>query len=368
MINSLSDLRFLQRQGDLVLASLLSDIKNRAAEVVLFGAGEAGQLIKKVLNDHDVYPTYFTDNSPDRWHAKVNGSLVLPPSHLTQIQGLFVIICSWDTEGIVKQLKQMNIQNYDNSLYAKILSTQNRSLYLNSSKKIEDLAYRLADDRSREVLFGLIEHAFSLDDEILNHIYEQNQYFIDSRFYIKPDEVIVDGGSFRGDTVADMIARFGKTFHSIHCFEPNASNYSSLVDFIKEQQLESCVITHNVGLSDRERVLCFSGSGSGFHLNADIEDGAERVQLVSLDGSLFATTRINSIKLDIEGAEVDALKGAEKIIKRDRPRLAVCVYHVPEHLWEIPMLIASILPEYKLYLRHHTPNLYETVVYAIIDQ
>jgi hypothetical protein len=71
--------------------------------------------------------------------------------------------------------------------------------------------------------------------------------------------------------------------------------------------------------------------------------------------------------MDIEGSEIDALNGSIGIIKRDKPRLAICVYHKLTDLWKIPLLINNILPEYHLYLRHHNGISYacETVLYAI---
>ncbi len=69
--------------------------------------------------------------------------------------------------------------------------------------------------------------------------------------------------------------------------------------------------------------------------------------------------------MDIEGAELNALKGCEKIIKRYQPKLAICIYHRNEDFIEIPKYILSIVPEYKLYMRHHNISGTETVLYAI---
>ena len=71
------------------------------------------------------------------------------------------------------------------------------------------------------------------------------------------------------------------------------------------------------------------------------------------------------IKLDIEGAEPDALKGAEKLISQYQPDLAVCVYHTPGHLWELPMLMNRLLPNHQLSLRVHRFNGFDTVAYAM---
>ena len=70
--------------------------------------------------------------------------------------------------------------------------------------------------------------------------------------------------------------------------------------------------------------------------------------------------------MDIEGAEIEALKGAQNIIQKYKPGLAISVYHAPEHVWEIPILIREMLPNtYQYYLRSHAYNDFETVLYAI---
>lgn len=70
--------------------------------------------------------------------------------------------------------------------------------------------------------------------------------------------------------------------------------------------------------------------------------------------------------MDIEGSELAALRGAEKTIKKSKPKLAICVYHKPEDLITIPQFISSLVPEYKFFLRHHQYISWDTVLYAII--
>ena len=70
------------------------------------------------------------------------------------------------------------------------------------------------------------------------------------------------------------------------------------------------------------------------------------------------------INMDIEGAELNALKGAENLIKKNKPDLAISVYHYPRHIWEIPLYLKSLNLEYKFYLRNYTSFSYDTIVYA----
>lgn len=72
------------------------------------------------------------------------------------------------------------------------------------------------------------------------------------------------------------------------------------------------------------------------------------------------------IKMDVEGSELESLKGAKRTIQRDKPKLAICIYHKPEDMTEIPMFIKELVPEYRLYVRHHSNSDLETVLYAIM--
>ena len=71
------------------------------------------------------------------------------------------------------------------------------------------------------------------------------------------------------------------------------------------------------------------------------------------------------IVIDIEGAEHNALLGARQTIARWKPKMAVCVYHRREDLFDVPLLLKSFAPTYKFYLRHYTSNQTETVLYAV---
>ena len=94
------------------------------------------------------------------------------------------------------------------------------------------------------------------------------------------------------------------------------------------------------------------------------DDGGIEVQAESID-NVHAGQVVTFLKMDIEGSEIEALKGAEKIIREQKPKLAISIYHKPEHLFQIPLLIHEMVPEYRLYIRHHTETFADTVLYAI---
>ena len=108
----------------------------------------------------------------------------------------------------------------------------------------------------------------------------------------------------------------------------------------------------------------------GFTLgeNATAKICTEAVNKIKVDSidNVCAGDKVTFIKMDIEGSEREALRGATTVIKRDKPRLAICIYHSPEDLYEIPFWIKFIVPEYKIYIRHHSDTGSETVVYATL--
>ena len=90
----------------------------------------------------------------------------------------------------------------------------------------------------------------------------------------------------------------------------------------------------------------------------------EQLDCVALDEVIRES--VSLIKMDIEGREMKALAGAKTLITTYKPKLAICIYHKYEDLWEIPEYIHSLVPEYKFYIRHHGPFYTDTVLYATV--
>jgi hypothetical protein len=109
-----------------------------------------------------------------------------------------------------------------------------------------------------------------------------------------------------------------------------------------------------IQLSQHSSSNCISSTGSVLVNITTIDDFCNEVKMVP-----------NLIKMDIEGSEMAALRGAKNTIVKYGPGLQVCIYHRCEDLWEIPLFLKELRPDYKLYLGHHSKNLCETVLYAM---
>ena len=126
-----------------------------------------------------------------------------------------------------------------------------------------------------------------------------------------------------------------------------------------------------VGLWDREETLVFPVDEAGMVVGnrpgeADPGRPTASVRCGRLDDVVAAAgvEQVDLIKMDIEGAEPRALDGMTETIDRFRPTLAVCIYHRPEHMWEIPAALMGRLSNYRFEVRHYSPVRFECVLYA----
>lgn len=204
------------------------------------------------------------------------------------------------------------------------------------------------------------EIAAELDSYGLRYLfgYFDQQYFDLQSFDLR-NEYFVDVGALDGETTKYFLDHFGGG-HA-YVLEPNPKQFAvtkkRLLDFPEAELFP-------YGAYDQNTTLCFDTSEADAGSAKISESGGEKIEVRRLD-DLLEDRKVTFLKMDIEGSELAALRGAEKIIREQRPKLAICVYHKPEDVWEIPAFILSCHPDYKLYLRHYSITHTETVLYAI---
>jgi len=217
----------------------------------------------------------------------------------------------------------------------------------------------LADERSQRIFsdhiaFRMTYHPGSLSQPDLD-----DQYAPEGISLREPMR-LVDGGAFDGDTLRFFLER-GYIVEGFAGFEPDLENFEKLSEVARRRQREiKDLVLMPAGLGRETEILRFqSGKGIASRLS---NDGDLVVPVVALD-EVLPTFSPTYIKLDIEGAEAAALLGAESVIRESKPDLAVCLYHRPADLWELPILMHALLPEHKLRIRCHRYHGFELVAY-----
>lgn len=218
----------------------------------------------------------------------------------------------------------------------------------------------LEDDLSRRTLLAYLNQKISLKYGYLESVKTQPQYFAEDIMPLSNKEVFVDCGAFDGDSALAFIDELKRRkisgYERIISFEPDPHNYEKLAS--RKLKKHQCI---QAGTGIKKGVLRFSTNGAS---SVASDEGGIEVKIETIDD--VVREKVTLIKMDIEGAELDSLKGAAKTIQRDKPKCAICIYHKRRDLWEIQNYLKSLVPEYKFYIRAHERIATELVLYAIV--
>ena len=233
--------------------------------------------------------------------------------------------------------------------------------YVERHKEEFGMVYELlCDGLSRETYAAFLGSKLGAGPEGLCGVWRKDQYFPQDIFRLSDREVFVDGGAYTGDTLLAFIRKTKGEYERCYAFEPAPENLAKLNSLAEKQRFRDVSVIGK-GLWSMAETLRFAAA-EGLAGSAISRAGNTSIAVDSVDNVAPDAT---FIKLDVEGAELEALKGAAGTIKRNRPKLAVCLYHRPGDLFEIPLFLKSLVPEYRFYLRQHQPVSCELVLYAL---
>ena len=192
-----------------------------------------------------------------------------------------------------------------------------------------------------------------------------DQYFGPEFMSYGEDEILIDAGCLDLNTSLQFREYCGGHVKKVYALEPDPENYAICLKKKEQAGFREAEILP-LGVWSSRATLRFDATGNtSSHIE---ENGGIRVSVAPIDEIVDPVDRVTMIKMDVEGAELEALRGAKETIRRDRPKLAICIYHKPEDMTEIPLYIKELVPEYRLYIRHHTDIQVETVLYAVMPR
>lgn len=289
--------------------------------IVIFGSGMNGKGIVRSLKAQGIMPVCFLDNARDKWGTRMEELEIRCPSAFDFKEVDAVVITPFKQELVDAMRKQL-----------------------------------LELDVREEVLLNYKDFSAT--------VLEYELYFDPDLIKLHEDEVFVDAGTLNLETSLRFIEECRKSHikhYSIHAFEPDSVSYGKCKDMLKNMS-DVDIQLYDVGLWSEETTLHFAETGNAAS-RISVEQTGTSIKTAALDGCISGP--VTFIKMDIEGAELEALKGSREILQRYRPRLAISLYHKKEDLVEIPLYIKELVPEYKLYIRHYSNASVETVLYAV---
>lgn len=349
-------------------------------DLVLFGAGNLGRRTLAGLRGLGIEPRGFVDSNKTRWGQELDGVKVFSPEQAAELFGdrATFVVTIWGALGAdrmesrIARLRQLGCKSVVSfvPLYWKYPDvflphyTIDLPHHVHEQKsRIREALGLFTEERSRqEFLAQLRLRLFgdfgSLPDPVPGPI-----YFQDDLFKLGKDEVFVDCGAFDGDSLDLFLEAVQNSFERAIAFEPDPVNYAKLQAKVNSlpPEVRERIVLHGEATGDtHSRVLIDAGSGP----SSQIGKGEFEVGYVTLDSALSGVN-VSMIKMDIEGSELATLSGAKNLIQERTPILAISAYHRQADLWDIPLLVHELNPDYSFYLRPHMLEAWDLVCYAV---
>jgi len=339
--------------------------------IAIVGAAAEGQRLARICQTQKITIEAIVDDNPAKRGSVVAGRTVEVLDALASLpKSTPVVVASHRVLRVTQRLRNLGFNTVVPFAVLEVLAPEKFPPHMFYDGLLDDLCShrreyhalhdRLADDRSRQVLDAVLGFRQTLDPAVLQKVVSENDlYAPEGLFEFSDNEAYVDGGSYDGDTIRSFVERVHGRFADIYAFEPDPVTFEKLkANFRNEPRVHP----FHAGLHSHAGSLRFRDDASRGAIFAD--DGDIEMPVTTID-DVLADRPLTYVKMNIEGAEIDALRGGQKAIGKWLPRLAISVYHRPSDLWRIPQLVSELSPDYELYFRQHDGGIIETVLYAL---
>ncbi len=337
--------------------------------VGIYGAGFLGTWAVDYLRSIDAKINCFIDRDINKSDTFIKNIKVITPDKLKESSVKSIFIAS---RHVVKDvIDDLGQDNYN------MISFDGYFIVKNYQRLCKIRDGLLEDVKSVETFNAILYSMLTSSLQSCYEVMEKDMYFSLPEFSGTFEETFVDVGAFVGDSVERFIWENLGTFRHIHAFEPGKRQFFAMQKRVERLSLEWAfdmdkVSLNNIGLSSQESQMncTFEDDFPIRHglVASDVQDANKSQSLatvLSLD-SYLGDKKATFLKIDIEGMEMDFLRGAVKTITVNKPKIAICVYHYPSDLYEIAEFIKDLVPEYKFKIRQHAPIFGDFVLYCYI--
>ena len=350
--------------GQRLLDCYTREVRDNSGFVV-FGAGKLGRKVARAI-----HPVSFCDNNRKLWDTRIDGIPVESPADAVKHHPDATFVVSiWfpcATEGLLDRMNALKALGAARVIpFTELIADSSDELLPHFLWERPDYYPRHASEitRCRSLLDKAGKEEFDRQMQLRTgdlggQVIATEPQFFPEELGMGTHELFIDGGAYDGDTIASFRQATHDQFDRVIAFEPDPVN---LVPLRQSAAGDARIKVEPFGLGARKETLRFTLAGTGSHV---ADNGECEIQVVILDEALDGAAP-TYIKLDIEGSELDALEGGRRTIMRYRPRLAVCVYHLPDHLWCVPLKLHELLPDARLTLRSYANDGFECVCYCI---
>jgi FkbM family methyltransferase len=343
--------------------------------IVLFGAGSLAQMTLAHLRRVGIEPVAVADNNEKCWGTSLGGIQILSPREAVSRYGRAArfVVTIYNGSPVRRQLLQLgcaHVEHFADLYFAypaqclPYCGLAPREVVLGSWDQVVDASNVWHDEKSINEYLGQLTWRLRLPDcRLPPHDPPTDCYFPTNLYEYLEDEVLFDCGAYDGDSLRQYLSRRPiNGSPRVLAFEPDADSFARLKEFVGRlpDSLATRIRIEPLAVAESTGVLQFSSLGSV--RSGVAEGGGSKVSAIAIDDIDVSPTLI---KMDVEGFELSALRGAATAIRRHLPVLAISLYHHASDLWTIPIFLKQLVPDYRLFLRRYAEDCWEVVLYAV---
>jgi FkbM family methyltransferase len=343
----------------------------------IYGTGKFASRIKEVLEKENIKVLAFLELNKEI--STFEQLPVINSSHFEKLDKIFPVIVGLgnpqaDIQVVTSSLGescfriinpiQFAVSAYESGhKFENYWLTGDMSIYSKNEKEIEFARSLLSDEKSKVIFDDILKYRKT------GEINYQPERLEVSLQYIAPDLPwknffshglnVLDGGAFDGDTYENF-KKAGIRINSWTFVEPDLNNFEVLLS--RYSNLNDQFQFINLALSLEVSELNFDSTSDVNNGSKLSTTGSQKISVTNIDAISFRHVP-NFIKLDIEGEELRALQGGRQTITKNKPVLAISIYHLPSDHWKIITYINLIMPGGKFFIRVHGAQTFDSVLY-----
>lgn len=361
----LNDLCLIESRVDIFLKRA-----NEGNPVFLYGAGFAMPAIIKKLEKYNFNIVGICDSNPDKlgfyhegkyrivsfeeaiYHYPNSTFVISSPIYFKEIRN-----------SLIKRVAPAQVCDIDLECVHYFEPHEFKQFFCENLNGFYQVLDSLADDYSKQTFLKVLKAHLTGEREDFEIAFTGNDDWYLFRSFMRPlsNSVFLDCGAYDGDTVRLFIEASNNQYSKIYAFEPDDSMQDKLFEVANSASPGKIEIIKQ-GLSNFTGSVSLRSNGMYSYIDIDGED-KQAIPVTTID-SIMNGAPVDIIKMDIEGSEFEALKGAMQTIKTFKPKLAICLYHKAEDFLRIPVLLMKMAPEYKFYIRHQSRSCTDTILFA----
>lgn len=329
--------------------SVWEKLQQEQKPIIMYGTGNGADKVIDVLNTLNIPLAGVTASSTFVRKRMFRGFQVMPIEYFEELYDDFTVIITFGTSipQVMENIYQLGKRHRVLVPVVPVIGTEifDRNFFNTNLQKIRLARELMADDFSRKIYDGYIEFLFGGELDTLKAITTPEEEAFTNVLELNNSETYVDIGAYRGDTVDTFLSHTNGKYNKIICAEPDSKTYGKLIEHCKGL---ACFEAHNVAVTHIDGEIGFTDA----HGRQSAVGGNKMQKTVTL-ATLCGENIPTYIKIDSEGCENEILFASGNVISLYKPKLNIAAYHKCGDVFNLPILISQLNPDYKIHLRHH---------------